>query len=365
MDLPSADQIEGAPHPRHTQQLFGHNAPWEDAMAAFEADRFHQGWILSGPKGVGKATFAYQLAAFLLTRPNPNEMSMFADADKSEDFQNHPTAALIRAGSAPGLYVLKRPNDPKTGKLKSVITVEDVRAMRDFFALSAGGNGRRVVIVDAADDLNVAAANALLKSLEEPPALAAFLLVTHQPSRLLPTIKSRCRTLTFAPLGQDHVAQALALASPETRIDTAATILGAGSVGATLNLAISNGTQMYGDIVSVMAGLPNLDRGKALSLADKAKPDTADQIIDLLELFLTRLARSVFSRGGVSEQAAANENDVFARLCPTQQAAQAWADLHLQTLQQARQGRAVNLDPSTLILDTLFKMEATAIKILR
>ncbi len=361
-DAPAPDQIDGAPHPRDTPKLFGHDPQWAEAMAAFDADRFHQGWILAGPKGVGKASFAYHLAGFLLTRPDPAEMSMFGADDA--DFLHHPTMSLIRAGAAPGLYTLKRPNDDKTGKLKSVIGVDDVRAMGGFFGLSAGGNGRRVVIVDAADDMNVAAANALLKSLEEPPKLATFLLVTHQPSRLLPTIKSRCRTLAFAPLSADAMTQALAQAAPDVRIDTAVAVLGAGSVGATLRLALDKGADRYAQIVDTVGGLPTMDRAKALDLAGAAKPDTVDQIIDLLELFLTRLARSVFTRGGAADNAAPGEAEVFARLCPTPLAARAWADLHLQTLQQVRQGRAVNLDPPTLILDTLFKMEATARQIL-
>lgn len=365
-DLPTPDQIDGAPHPRETPEIFGHGKVREKIISSFAAGRFHQGWIFAGPKGIGKATLAYQVAGFLLTRPEADGPGLFGDSPVHEmpDY-DHPVLIRMRAGSEPGLFILKRPVDEKTGRLKSVISVEEVRKLRNFFGLSAGGNGRRVVIVDAADELNTAAANALLKVLEEPPEMATLILVAHQPSALLPTIRSRCRVETLSPLTDADLERAITQAAPDLAPTREALILGAGSVGATLSLGLQNGADIYQSIVNLMSGMPSFDRSKSLTLSNVSKPDDIALLTNMLEVFLSRMARSVFSRGGVVQQAASGESEVFARLCPTPKAAQAWAEVQLSTLQDLRRGQSVNLDPSALILDTLFKIEKTAAHIIR
>jgi hypothetical protein len=145
--------------------------------------------------------------------------------------EDHPVARRLRGGADGGLLVLRRAHDDK-GNLRRDITVDVTRKLQGFFGLSAPDGGRRVVIIDAADDMNVNAANALLKALEEPPENAVLLLVAHQPSTLLPTIRSRCRELRLGPLGAADMAQALRQAGIELPADTAAlTELSAGSVG--------------------------------------------------------------------------------------------------------------------------------------
>ena len=367
-DLPQADRIAGLPHPCETEHLFGHDGACAQVLDAFNGDRMHHAWMLTGPKGIGKASLAYHISRFLLAA-EPARDSLFGTPPPATSLSvpaDHPVARRIRAGSEPGLCILRRPVDDKTGKLKTVIPVDTVRELRRFFGLSAGGNGRRVVIVDCIDEMNANAANALLKVLEEPPQDAVLLLVTHQPSRILPTIRSRCRTLACAPLSPDDLERAFAQALPDQAFDPGLNALAAGSVGRAAELSFTGGTDMYGAIVSLCQGLPQMDRGVLLKLANssgRVADGKLEQLLDLLDLFLARLARAGVSALG--QEAASGEVEVFARLCPGPAAARIWADAQLELSQRARQGKTANLDPSSLILDMGLKIEETASKILR
>jgi DNA polymerase-3 subunit delta' len=166
-DLPDSDRIEGAPHPRDTVRLFGHDAAETAFLAAHAADRLHSGWLVTGPEGIGKATLAYRIAAFLLADPGPAIFGPPATLDLPAD---DPDLRLIRAGSHPRLFVLKRGLNDKGDGWRSQITVDEARRLKGFFQMSAADGGRRAVIIDAADEMNVSAANAILKVLEEPPA---------------------------------------------------------------------------------------------------------------------------------------------------------------------------------------------------
>jgi DNA polymerase-3 subunit delta' len=162
----------------------------------------HHAWLLTGPKGVGKATLAYRFARALLSSkligPRP------LDCDPED-----PIARRIAAGSHPDIFVLRRETNEKTGKAKRDITADDARELSGFFSLAPSEGGYRVAIVDAVDDLNRHAANALLKTLEEPPQRAVLLLVCHAPGGALATIRSRCRRLALRPLSDAEMRQAL------------------------------------------------------------------------------------------------------------------------------------------------------------
>ena len=122
---------------------------------------------------------------------------------------DNPAVRRVAAQGHSDLLALERVEDDK-GKLRTVIQVDDVRRTIGFFGSTAGEGGWRVCIVDSADELNAAGANALLKILEEPPAKSLLLVVSHAPGRLLPTIRSRCRRLALRPLSAEDVARALA-----------------------------------------------------------------------------------------------------------------------------------------------------------
>ena len=283
-NLPEPDRLEGAPHPRETTTLIGQARAEEAFLTAFNEDRLHHAWLISGPKGVGKATLAWRIARFLLATPKDDGGMFAAPAPTSLDIPDtHPVLPRIAALSEPALFLLRRPWDEKTKKLMTVISVDEVRKLRGFFSMSNPDGGRRVVIVDAADEMNVSAANALLKVLEEPPADCVLLLIAHQPSRLLPTIRSRCRELRCTSLGAGDMAQALEAAGLNVAEDAAAIAeLSGGSVGEAVRLMTMDGLALYKEVIGVIDSLPRLDRTAALALSNKAQARGGDGRLDLI-----------------------------------------------------------------------------------
>jgi len=271
----------------------------------------------------------------------------------------------IAAGGEGALKVVTRSVDEKTKRLRKQIVVDDIRKLNGFFQMSAADGGRRVVIVDDADLMNPNAANALLKMLEEPPARAIMLLISHRPSGLLPTIRSRCRTLRLGTLSADQMAQALAQSGVDVQGDPAAlAALSGGSVGGALGLSLMGGLQTYADLVSLLGTLPQLDRSRALALSEAAAARGAEDklalLFTLVDILLLRLARTGALGHPPDTQAAPQEHAVLSRLSPDPQQGRAWAEAAQEIGARARHGMAVNLDPAALVLDTLFKMGDTA-----
>ena len=363
--LPEPDRIEGAPHPRETAQLFGQSRAAADFLEAYNTSRLHSGWLITGPRGVGKATLAWKIATFLLAEQADG--GMFGEASPAATSlaisPENPDARLVQSGAHPRLIVIRRPYNYDTKKLRQEITVDAVRGLKDFFHMSAADGGRRVVIVDAADEMNRNAANAILKELEEPPANTTILLITHQPSRLLPTIRSRCRELRCATLGTDDLTAALQQAGIDAPNAEGLATLAGGSAGDAVRLLRHDGLQLYGELIHMFDGLPNANRTAVLRLAESCAARGADThyglTLDLIDQFIARAARTGLF-GVPSMQAAPNEARLLARLSPNDHAARAWARLQQDLTGRVRRGRAVNLDPASLILDMIFKIEHTA-----
>ena len=363
-DRPEPDRIEGAPHPRETVNLFGQDAAQVDFLDAYNAGRLHSGWLITGPRGIGKATLAWKIATFLLAEPADD--GLFGGPAPAENLNvssEHPDARLVQSGAHPRLFVVRRPVDEKTNKLKSEITVDAVRGLKGFFHMSAADGGRRVVIVDAADELNRNAANAILKELEEPPANTTILLVAHQPSRLLPTIRSRCRELRCSALEPVDLQNALDQADQNSDATDALATLSAGSAGDAIRLLNHDGLPLYGELIQLLDDLPQVKRPVALKLAESCTGRGSEvrfgMTLDLLDLFMARAARAGLL-GEPQTQGAMGEARLLSRVSPHDGAARSWAALHQSLGARARHGKAVNLDPAALILDMIFKIEETA-----
>lgn len=190
--------------------LFGHDAAVAAFRASLDCGALHHAWLISGPEGVGKALFADKAA--LLTLAQGSESSGRPGLDIPA---GNPVAKLVAAGSHPDLKRLERLPRSEGGERARSITVDQVRGLQRLFNTTASLSPRRVVVIDAADDLERGAANALLKNLEEPPPSSLFLLVSHAPERLLPTIRSRCRQLRLGLLDDDAMTSALRTALPD------------------------------------------------------------------------------------------------------------------------------------------------------
>ncbi len=300
--LPEPDRLPGAPHPRDTLRLYGQGAAEAEVLAAHAGGRMHHAWMLTGPRGIGKATLAWRIARFLLTAPLPGEEGggLFGAPPPPEAWtwpRITPSRAVCARwrNRAPSL---RRTANDRGNALSQFITVDEVRKMKSFFALSAADGGRRVAIIDSVDEMNTSAANALLKLLEEPPAGVVFLVISHQPARLLPTIRSRCRDLRLAPLAPGDLAAALAQAGGPVEEGMAAGLaeLAGGSVGEAFRLAHLDGLAIYRGLVELLASLPRLDRARAHALAEAAAGRGAEEVFDLtltlIDLALARLART-------------------------------------------------------------------------
>lgn len=363
---PEPDRVAGHPHPRETRTLYGQQAAERDFLAAWTEGRLHHGWLIRGPRGIGKATLAYRIARALIAgvpgdHTAPPGRAVPASLDPPAGC---PVAARIRAQSEPRLRVLRRAVNPQTGQMRTQIVVDDVREVRRFLALSAPDGGWRAVIVDAADEMNASAANALLKMLEEPPPQTALLLVTHAPGRLLPTIRSRCRSLDLRPLGADDLRRALAgtgvMVGPDDA--RALAILADGSVGEALRLAAGGGLRLYGRIVGALREGRGADRPAMAALAEEVAQRGAEAQYELTgRLVLTllgRLARHA-AAGSPTTELAPGENALMQAVARSPAQAALWAEAAGRIGSALGHARAVNLDPGLAIIDTFLDLDAT------
>jgi len=215
VDIPEVDALPGYPLPHQRTQLIGHRETEQKLLDAYRSQRLHHAWILGGPKGIGKATLAFRFARFVVANPDRFGEAVAAANDLSVP-PEHAVFRQLAAGGHPNILHLRRPWDEKSKRFKADLPVDQVRRTVSFFGTTASAKAWRLCIVDAADDMNVSSANALLKILEEPPERCLFLVLSHAPGRLLPTIRSRCRRIDLAPLTGTDIAEGLRDLAPDS-----------------------------------------------------------------------------------------------------------------------------------------------------
>jgi DNA polymerase-3 subunit delta' len=284
----------------------GQDRAGEQFSEAWKRGTLHHAWLLAGPKGVGKATFAREAA----TRVLADAAGPAVDAPGLDTPADHRIARLVDAGSHPDLRWLERLVNEKTNNLARNITVDQVRALGDLFDLTPALSDWRVVVIDSIDDLEKSAANALLKMLEEPPANCLFLLVSHAPGRLLPTIRSRCRRVDFRALSDDAMASILSkhtdLGKARNEIIRAAR----GSVGRALSLIDLGLVDLEETAATILReGDPTNARRSSLA-SEFGKRGAGDRYAAFLELLPSIVAQEARELSGPKRQRAV---DAYAR----------------------------------------------------
>jgi DNA polymerase-3 subunit delta' len=322
------------PAPRERHDFIGQEAAVAALRAAEAGERLHHAWLLGGPQGVGKATLAYRFARHLLAPAAervPGGDGLGVDPGGR-------TARQVAALSHPNLFALERAAAEEGKAAPKVITVEAVRKALGFFASTAADGGRRICIVDAVDDLNVAAANALLKTIEEPPPGALILLVSHAPQRVLPTIRSRCRKLPLRPLDPAEITAVLSGLDLDRgqELRGRAAAMADGSVRTALGLLDPRRIGLIDELSELLDLLPNAPLPRVLALAERVGDRRgADELPAVLDTVLRWLGVRVEARAAAGP----------ARLAPL-------AELCENVAEAARLVDVYNLDRRAFIVST-------------
>jgi DNA polymerase-3 subunit delta' len=329
------DQEPGVPHPRETYALTGHETAEAMLAEAFNGTRMHHAWMLSGPKGVGKATLAYRFARRVLGAANSGPRALDVD----------PTDAIARriaSGAHGDIFTLRRGLNDR-GKPRSEITVDEARGLVSFFNLKPAEGGWRVAIIDAVDDLNRNAANAILKTLEEPPPKTVLLLVCHAPGATLATIRSRCRRLDLRPLDESQVRGAVA-AARDGIVDDAAVRFAGGRPGRAIALAAADVGAIHSAMTKALADVPREGARAFLKTAFARTGDKAQYLAIFLSLAREWLRQASLTGLGVTS---ADRPDAasFARFA-TPERAQQFARAYEALLQIERETDGLDMDPT-------------------
>ena len=285
------------PHPRANPTCLGHEAAERVVLDAWESGRMPHAWLISGPEGIGKATFAYRMIRFALSGGGKDDGGLFGEAAPVTSMavsQDDPLFQRIAAQGHADLKVLVRGMlDANNKPTPTVINAHITRKAVEFAYKTSAEGGYKVILVDPVDDMNPSAANALLKALEEPPGKALFILVSHRPGGLLPTIRSRCRSLRLSPLPLQTVEELLAGFLPDTDSETRNCLarLSDGSIGRALSLQAAGGLDLYRGFVDLLQGDPfdwQIIHGLGDTLARKGSEAAYSSFRDLVDWWLSR-----------------------------------------------------------------------------
>ncbi len=362
----AASSDSGAPAAtasRLSLTVSGHSHAEAEFLAAWNSGRVHHAWLITGPRGIGKASLAYRIARFVLAG-GQGEPGLFGP-EMPQTLHIAPddqATRLIAQAAHPDLRVIERGWDEKRKKRRGEIVVEDVRDLGAFLAMTASLGGWRVVIVDAADEMNRNAANALLKNLEEPPTKTVVLMVAHAPARLLPTIRSRCRTLALKPLSAENMIGLLTDGEKAVPVEVARSLalLAEGSLGRAWELADNGGVALYEQLIALLRGLPKLDGAVLYDFIDHASKD--DDSFDLaLEMLSGWLAHTIAGggRGQLPAEVIPGENGLRRILLAAAPLAR-WVEVWDKITRLAERTGAINLDKKQVLVVIFLSLERVA-----
>ncbi len=267
--LPESDAQQGAPHPRANVEYIGHAYAEQDLLQAYQSGKLPHAWIIGGDKGIGKATMAWRFTKFLLANPDYTSLAVQNAGNLAVD-DNLAAVQRVHALGHGDVQILRREWNEKTKKHFTVIRAEEARKAVHMFQQSASEGGYRIVILDSAEDLNSESGNGLLKMIEEPPERSLFLIISHLPNRILPTIRSRCRMLLLHPLSQAEckvALQGIVLGVDAQNIERACQLSG-GSVSRALKLISGKSLDVSTKLESILRNLPRVDWRDVHALAD-------------------------------------------------------------------------------------------------
>ncbi len=352
------------PPPWRTDRLIGHEAAEKTMLEAQQSGRLHHAWLITGSRGIGKATLAWRFARFLLCGQHQGGLFGGGKPENLDVAADAPGRALIDARSHPDLFHLRRTLHSREARIQNEITIDDVRDLGGFMHKTPAMGDWRVAIVDSADEMNRNSANAVLKVLEEPPPKAVLLIVSHAPGRLLPTIRSRCRRLALTPLAEDSVVKLLGQFSPNSPVDERAALarLSEGSIGRALELAGAGSLGLYRDMVDVLTTLPDLDvprlHGFAERFAKRGEEANADwrSLNYLFDGWLKELMR-LGAVGGEGAPVVPAEQGLHARLLAAA-SLDRWMEAWEKIVHLSSRADAVNLDRKQTVLVSFLALQS-------
>ena len=361
-ELPESDRLLEFPHPREQGALIGHAEAEQRLLKAYLGGKIHHAWILAGARGIGKATLAYRLARFVLKNPDP--AALHAQSSTGLDVAaDDPVFRRVAAGAHPNVFVVRREYDHRGKRLRREITAETVRDTTRFFTRTAGEGGWRICIVDAADDLNRTAANALLKVLEEPPPRALFILISHVPGRLLPTIRSRCVSLAMEGLEQDQWREVVQTLRQDAEGSDLAALadLSRGSPGRALALMSGKGWEIFRDLLACWSDTNKRSGGQGVAIAERlAARGAEEEFSTFFELLSDWLASRVRTTA-LGAPAAGNANGVGGGVLAMPAASLGhWSETWQKIMHSLARTNALNLDRKQTVLNAIHLIEETA-----
>lgn len=412
----SQNEILRDDNPKTNPYLLSHIKQEEEFFSAFKSSQLHHSWLITGPNGIGKASLAYRIARYIFTLTatdhlknlninidvsapivdnsfeyeeeegdDSENMGFFNDdmdgdsqvissgtsnqVAKSESLEekdksplklspSHPVFERLTAGGLTDLIVIEREYNETTKKLKTEISVEQIRALKEFFSKTSSEGGYRVAIIDSVDEMNPNGRNALLKILEEAPEKSLLLLICHNINGLLPTIKSRCRILKLSPISNDNMKVLLQHHLPNVDEKSRNTLLNisGGSIGMALNIYKNNGLELQSRILKI---IPEIFNKKNASVLDIANMVANEEMFKIFEHIIINFIENAikYKSGIVAEGIEAEEKLALQTITSYYTNVKALFSIREQVLKHFQLYPVLNLDITALVISTFERMK--------